>query len=77
MWVGVVPSSPGSRKARKHSSSFKIGTVRSLQHKVNEKEWETMADFLAEIRDSGAKLTAIGTGGNINRLFKENKNALR
>lgn len=59
---------------RKHSSSFKIGTVRSLQHKVNEKEWETMADFLAEIRDSGAKLTAIGTGGNINRLFKENKN---
>lgn len=59
---------------RKRSASFKIGTVRSLQHKVDEQEGEAMAAFLAEIRDSGAKLMGIGTGGNINRIFKENKN---
>lgn len=59
---------------RRDSSSFKIGTVRSLQHKVDEREWEGVADFLSGIRASGAKLTAIGTGGNINRIFKENKN---
>lgn len=59
---------------RKHSSSFKVGTVRLLQHKVDESEWVAMSGFLSEIRSSGAKLTAIGTGGNINRIFKENRN---
>lgn len=60
---------------RKRSASFKIGTVRILQHKVNEKEWADAAEFLAEIRHANEQLTAIGTGGNINRIFKENKNS--
>lgn len=60
---------------RKRSSSFKIGTVRLLQHKVDESEWIAMTDFLSVIRANGARLTAIGTGGNINRIFKENKNS--
>ena len=60
---------------RKHSASFKIGTVRSLQNKVDEHEWAAAAEFLAEVRNANERLTAIGTGGNINRLFKENKNS--
>ena len=60
---------------RKRSSSFKIGTVRYLQNKVDEREWEGAAQFLAEIRNANESLTAIGTGGNINRIFKENKNS--
>lgn len=60
---------------RKRSSSFKIGTVRTLQNKVDDGEWLAAAEFLAEIRNAKESLTAIGTGGNINRIFKENKNA--
>lgn len=59
---------------RKHSSSFKIGTVRTLQNKVDAREWDAAAEFLAEVRNANESLTAIGTGGNINRIFKENKN---
>ncbi len=59
---------------RKHSSSFKIGTVRTLQNKVDEREWSAAAEFLGEIRNANERLTAIGTGGNINRIFKENRN---
>ena len=57
------------------SASFKIGTVRSLQNKVDEQVWEAAAEFLAEVRNANESLTAIGTGGNINRIFKENKNS--
>ena len=60
---------------RRDSSSFKIGTVRSLQNKVDEQVWEAAAEFLAEVRNANESLTAIGTGGNINRIFKENKNS--
>ncbi len=60
---------------RKRSSSFKIGTVRSLQNKVDDREWAAAAEFLTEVRNANESLTAIGTGGNINRIFKENRNA--
>jgi exopolyphosphatase/guanosine-5'-triphosphate,3'-diphosphate pyrophosphatase len=60
---------------RKRSASFKIGTVRTLQNKVDEREWPAAAEFLAEVRHANESLTAIGTGGNINRIFKENRNA--
>lgn len=56
------------------SASFRIGTVRSLQHKVEDSEWHAMSAFVTELRDRHQKLMAIGTGGNINRIFKENGN---
>ena len=59
---------------RKHSASFKIGTVRILQNKVDEGEWAAAAEFLTEIRNANERLIGIGTGGNINRIFKENQN---
>lgn len=60
---------------RKKSYSFKIGTVRSLQHQVAKQEWAALGAFLRDVRAGGGKLMGIGTGGNINRIFKENRNA--
>lgn len=59
---------------RKASRSFRLGTVRSLHHQVAEQERADMATFLHGIR-TGGQLMGIGTGGNINRIFKENRNA--
>lgn len=62
----------GGKRIR--SASFRIGTVRSLQHKVEASEWAGVAEFLGDLRARHGKLMAIGTGGNINRIFKENGN---
>ncbi len=60
---------------RVKSASFKIGTVRSLKGKVSMESWDAMRNFLEELRAQHGSLMAIGTGGNINRIFKENGNA--
>lgn len=59
---------------RVKSASFSIGTVRSLKNKVEPAAWDEMHQFLAGLPDEHGSLTAIGTGGNINRIFKENGN---
>lgn len=63
------------RGRRVKSASFKIGTVRTLKGKVQPESWAEMRAFLEELRAEHGPLMAIGTGGNINRLFKENGNA--
>lgn len=63
----------GGRRVK--SASFKVGTVRSLQNKVKPAVWEEMKEFLSELRAQHDALLGIGTGGNINRIFKENGNA--
>ena len=60
---------------RVKSASFKIGTVRTLKNKVPLSAWVEMQSFLEELRAQHGQLVAIGTGGNINRIFKENGNA--
>ena len=60
---------------RVKSASFKIGTVRTLKGKVKSESWDEMRSFLDELRDQHGASMAIGTGGNINRIFKENGNA--
>lgn len=63
------------RGRRVKSASFRIGTVRALKGKVNEAEWGAVRAFLEDLRKEHGALMAIGTGGNINRIFKENGNA--
>ncbi len=63
------------RGHRKRSASFPLGTVRMLKHKVDESVWTEIDAFLGELRAQHGQLTGIGTGGNINRIFKENKNS--
>lgn len=59
---------------RVKAASFKVGTVRTLKGKVDPGVWEEMRTFLEGLRAHHGQLMAIGTGGNINRIFKENGN---
>lgn len=55
---------------RVHAKSFKIGTVRVLKNKVAPQLWDNMRQWVSKITANETDVTAIGTGGNINRLFK-------
>ena len=58
------------------SRSFNIGTVRMLTDRVKHKEWVEMNDFLEGLAKAYPEITIIGSGGNINKLYKlaEDKN---
>lgn len=58
---------------RKASKSFKIGTLRIVKDKVSEKRWLEMKKWVSSLNPSHSQITAIGTGGNINRILKINK----
>jgi exopolyphosphatase/guanosine-5'-triphosphate,3'-diphosphate pyrophosphatase len=49
--------------------SFDIGTVRLLTNKVSDETWEDLKQSLKELAKKYNKLTAIGSGGNINKVF--------
>jgi exopolyphosphatase/guanosine-5'-triphosphate,3'-diphosphate pyrophosphatase len=50
--------------------SFNIGTVRMLLNKDDKEEWEEMRAWLKRITVGIHPLNAIGSGGNINKIFK-------
>lgn len=50
--------------------SFKIGSVRRLEHHDSPIIWKTMKKWIQENAANKGKLIAIGTGGNINKLFE-------
>lgn len=60
------------------AKSFNIGTVRMLLDKVEKDEWDNMKDWIKKNTYGVRPLHAIGSGGNINKIFKmtkkENKN---
>jgi exopolyphosphatase/guanosine-5'-triphosphate,3'-diphosphate pyrophosphatase len=53
--------------------SFNIGTIRLLKNQVSETDWDYMKQTLKDITKDFQKLTAIGTGGNINKVFSLSK----
>lgn len=53
--------------------SFNIGTIRLLKSQVSEEDWDYMKQTLKDITKDFPKLTAIGTGGNINKIFSLSK----
>lgn len=56
------------------SSSFDIGTIRLLKQQVQEAQWEGMKEFVKrETRQYSDHLIAIGSGGNINKIFSLSK----
>ncbi|AGA79235.1 Ppx/GppA phosphatase family protein [Echinicola vietnamensis] len=55
------------------SKSFKIGSVRALDHKESPKVWKAMKTFIQENIDKRHAITCIGTGGNINKVFELSK----
>ncbi len=53
------------------SKSFKLGSVRRLEHHDSPAVWKAMNKWVADqIKDYKGKITAIGTGGNINKLYE-------
>lgn len=54
------------------SQSFKIGTLRILKDKVADEKWIEMKNWLKSLNIK-EPITAIGTGGNINRILKIHK----
>ena len=53
-----------------HSFSFNIGTIRILKNRVAASEYDEMKHFLKEVRNQYPSLEIIGSGGNINKIFK-------
>lgn len=49
--------------------SFDIGTIRLLKGLVSSAQWEEMKDFLKENTKGLRDIRAIGSGGNINKIF--------
>ena len=49
--------------------SYNIGTVRILTNKVDDATWEDLKQTLKEIARKYPKMIAIGSGGNINKIF--------
>ena len=54
-----------------NSKSFKIGTVRLLNKAINKKElWPTIEKWIKENTQDMKRMTLIGSGGNINKIYK-------
>jgi len=53
--------------------SFNIGTIRLLKNLVEEKSWNEMKDVVKAKTKGHKKIIAIGTGGNINKVFSISK----
>lgn len=53
--------------------SFNIGTIRILKNLVIESEWDNMKDFIKQKKADYHHITAIGSGGNINKIFSLSK----
>lgn len=52
------------------SKSFDIGTIRILDNQDKDETWEAMKQWVKENTKSLKQIAGIGTGGNINKLFR-------
>jgi len=52
------------------SKSFKIGTVRLINNLVDERIWDAIQIWIVKNAKPYRKITLMGSGGNINKLFK-------
>ncbi|PKQ69752.1 Ppx/GppA phosphatase family protein [Raineya orbicola] len=60
-----------SQKKVLASKSFPVGSVRLLENAVSAKDWQEMQNWVEKnIRDVVPKITAVGIGGNINKIWE-------
>lgn len=52
------------------SKSFNVGTIRMLHQMIEKEEWDNFKQWVKKNTSGIKPLTAIGSGGNINKLFK-------
>lgn len=58
------------RRRKVNAASFKIGSVRKLEQVDQPQVWTTMRDWIRKhVSNKYRKIKAIGTGGNISKLF--------
>ncbi len=53
--------------------SFNIGTIRLLKNQVSEASWDKMKEFIRTKTKGYHHVSAIGSGGNINKIFSLSK----
>ena len=56
-----------------YKKSFNIGTIRLLKNMVTEKEWDEMKETIRAVTKGHKEVVAIGSGGNINKVFSMSK----
>lgn len=56
-----------------YKKSFNIGTIRLLKNMVTEKHWDEMKEVVKAVTKGHKQVVAIGTGGNINKIFSMSK----
>jgi exopolyphosphatase/guanosine-5'-triphosphate,3'-diphosphate pyrophosphatase len=54
----------------KASHSFDLGTIRILDNQDKDETWDSLKDWLKEETKNYKNISGIGTGGNINKLFR-------
>ncbi len=57
----------------KYEHSFNIGTIRLLNNLVKEEHWKEMKEEIRKNINSKKPVVAIGSGGNINKIFSMSK----
>ncbi|NIG56331.1 exopolyphosphatase [Chitinophaga sp. Cy-1792] len=62
-----------SKKQLIFKESFNIGTIRLLHNQVPDSSWQQMKDFLKNNLRGAGPVVAIGSGGNINKVFSLSK----
>ncbi len=53
--------------------SYNIGTIRILKNMVQEAQWDDLKEEIKAVTKGHKKVVAIGTGGNINKVFSMSK----
>ncbi len=53
------------------SQTFKLGTVRLLENRVDESIWDDMETWIKTETKEYQKISMIGSGGNINSIYKK------
>ncbi len=53
--------------------SFNIGTIRLLQKKVKDSQWDILKDYIKQNTKKNSNIIGIGSGGNINKVFSLSK----
>ena len=57
-------------KSVRASRSFNIGTLRILQNQITDNEWKELKLWVRKATKGQPTVHAIGSGGNINKIFK-------
>lgn len=57
----------------KYKHSFNIGSIRLLNHLVTDDQWKEMKEEIRKNINSKKPIMAIGSGGNINKVFSMSK----